>query len=102
MSRVGASFGGVLGAVAGGTAGVYFGNQIGMKEAEEKFGPRTQHQSTWDVYALETGQYVGVIGAALGAAIGAAIGAGSSKPKQVAGVSGVGALPSSMGEGFFP
>ena len=50
-------------------------------------------------FGAGTGAFLGIIA---GATVGAAIGSGSSKPKQVAGVSGVSALSSNMGGGMFP
>ncbi len=79
-------------AAVGAASGVAVGAVVGSEIA-----------SAWALKAIDPIDNNGfLIGALVGAAVGAAIGAGSSKPKQIAGVSGVGALPRDMGGGFVP
>lgn len=93
MSRFGAGAGALGGAFVGGLAGNVVASR--NQDYDEPDDDRA--------YIDLMDRYVGsTVGSLLGATIGAAIGAGSSKPKQVAGVSGVGELGNSMGGGFFP
>lgn len=96
MSRAGATVGAFTGSVIGGMAGMVGGSVLADQERKRPgYDPD-------EVDSSATVGIVGMLGTGLGGMIGAAIGAGSSKPKQVAGVSGVGELGNSMGGGFFP
>ncbi len=94
MSRLWAGVGAVAGVAAGSASGAFIGSEW-ASAGTGYFGPPTEEDR-------ERALKGAAIGALLGAGIGAAIGAGSSKPKQVAGVSGVGALPINMGGEMFP
>lgn len=86
MSRAGATVGAFTGSVVGGMAGMVAGSVLADQERKRPgYDPD-------EVDSSATVGITGMIGTGLGGMIGAAIGAGSSKPKQVAGVSGVGEL----------
>ena len=87
MSRAWAA----VGAASGTGVGFVVGSGLGAHF-------RRPDSDQTEVEAMNSGAVFGVV---IGAAVGAAIGAGSSKQKQIA-ASGVGALPSNMGDGFFP
>lgn len=95
MSRASASAGAFLGSFVGGAAGI-MGAAYVVKQDPDEPDDDVYYSKAADV------NFAGFLGVLTGATVGAAIGAGSSKPKQVAGVSGVGSLPSNMGGGFFP
>ena len=87
MSRAGATLGAFTGSTIGAMAGMVAGWALADQERK-----RPGYDPDDEVDSSATVGLTGMIGTALGGTIGAAIGAGSSKPKQVAGVSGVGEL----------